>query len=214
VEAFALLEQGPFLAMLGRFDEARELYRQGKEALDELGLEIHAAGASQEYSEIEMLAGDPAAAARQLRSDYDELTRMGERYLLSTIAGELARAHYFDDDLEAALEMTRVAEDLSAEDDIGSQALWRSVRARVLARRGETEAAIELAQEAIEVLEESDVLVRQADALLDLADVLELAGDHEHASKTLGDAAALLERKGNVVALEQVAAVMATADAR
>ena len=48
-----------------------------------------------------------------------------------------------DDD--EAERYTKVAEELAADDDLTSQALWRWVRAHVLARRGETEAALALA---------------------------------------------------------------------
>jgi tetratricopeptide (TPR) repeat protein len=201
----------PLEAMRGDFDRARTHARTARTTLQELGARVLAASTSQETSVVEMLAGNPAEAVRQLQDDYDELTRMGERYLLSTIAGELARAHCLAGDLDAAFEMTRVAEELSAEDDIGSQALWRSVRARVLAHRdGDLTEAIRLASAAVGILSESDVLVRQADALLDLADILRLAGSPEPATKSLDEAAALLERKGNVVSLGHVSAAMAT----
>src|SRR5204862_3323634 len=67
VEAIALTTQGALLAMRADFDEARRVFRRGKEMLEELGLAIAAAGVSQECSDIEMLAGDAAAAAAELR---------------------------------------------------------------------------------------------------------------------------------------------------
>ncbi len=38
VEAFALIEQGPLLAMQGDFEGARRLFRHGRAILEELGL--------------------------------------------------------------------------------------------------------------------------------------------------------------------------------
>src|SRR5207253_3015120 len=77
VEAMALLEQAPLLAMCGRFSEARELFQRGKEIIEDLGLAISAAGASQERFDIEMLAGDPEAAEIELRRACETLERLG-----------------------------------------------------------------------------------------------------------------------------------------
>jgi ATP/maltotriose-dependent transcriptional regulator MalT len=149
-----------------------------------------------------MLAGDPAAAERDLRRDFEALTEMGETYLLSTIAGELARALYAQDRVDGADELRRVAEQFSAPDDVTSQALWRSVRAKVLALRGESGSALVLAREAVALLRTTDALVRQADALVDEAEVLCLLGRSNDVRAPLGEAIQLFERKGNVVALE------------
>jgi len=62
--------------------------------LEEVGCSVVAASTSQQSCRVELLAGDPAAAERELRRDFDELSEMGERYFLSTAAGELARAVY------------------------------------------------------------------------------------------------------------------------
>ena len=43
---------------------------------------------------VEMLAGDPAAAERELRTGMDELERMGEQGVLASVAASLARAVY------------------------------------------------------------------------------------------------------------------------
>ena len=75
-----------------------------------------------------------------------------------------------------AEELTRLAEDLSAADDLTSQALWRSVRAKALAQRGLGRQAEACAREAVDLLRDTDTLVLQADALEDLAEVLALGG--------------------------------------
>ena len=41
---------------------------------------------------VEMLAGDPAAAEREIRPECEMLEGMGETYFLSTMAAMLARA--------------------------------------------------------------------------------------------------------------------------
>ncbi|MGH3058827.1 MAG: AAA family ATPase [Gaiellaceae bacterium] len=187
-------------AMRGEFDRARELCSRGRLMLQDLGLNVVAASRSQDSCTVEMLAGDPAAAERDLRRDFDALTEMGEAYLLSTIAGELARAVHAQGRMEEADELSRIAEQFSAADDVTSQALWRSVRAKVVARRGASDPALELAAEAVGLLRSTDALVRQADALVDEAEVLGLLGQGAAARDRLDEAIRLFERKGNVVA--------------
>lgn len=199
-------------AMQGDFAEARDLYTRARLMLEELGRSVVAASTSQQSCRVELLAGDPPAAERELRRDFEELSEMGERYFLSTAAGELARAVYAGSRYREAEELTRVAEDLSAEDDLTSQALWRSVRAKTLARRGLDGEAETLAREAVELLEGTDALILQADALEDLAEVLALLRS-DGARVSLGEALRRLERKEDVVSVERVRASLQALDA-
>jgi tetratricopeptide (TPR) repeat protein len=202
----------PLEAMNGNFDQARALTRRARKILDELGPSVLAASISQESAVVEMLAGDPITAEDDLRNDLERLAEMGETYLRSTIVGELARALFAQDRLDEAFEATLQAEKLSAEDDIGSQALWRSVRARILSRRGDFQGAIELAEEAIELLRPTDTLVRQADALVDLAEILASAGERGKAESTLDEALGLLDQKGNTIGAQRALATLAAFD--
>jgi class 3 adenylate cyclase/tetratricopeptide (TPR) repeat protein len=190
-------------AMEGDFPEARDLYTRARLMLEELGRSVVAASTSQQSCRVELLARDPAAAEHELRRDYDELSEMGERYFLSTAAGELARAVYAQGRYAEAEELTRVAEELSADDDVTSQALWRSIRAKTLARRGLGAEAEELAREAVALLEGTDALILQADALEDLAEVLALVGS-AGARDALTAALGRLERKDDVVSVGRV----------
>jgi class 3 adenylate cyclase/tetratricopeptide (TPR) repeat protein len=199
-------------AMQGDFSAARDLYTRARLMLEEFGRSVVAASTSQQSCRVELLAGDPAAAERELRRDFDELSEMGERYFLSTAAGELAGAVYAQGRYAEAEELTRVAEELSAEDDLTSQALWRSVRAKTLARRGLDEDAEELAREAVALLEDTDALILQADALEDLAEVLALVRSNG-ARGCLGEALGRLERKDDVVSVERVRASLQALDA-
>jgi tetratricopeptide (TPR) repeat protein len=198
-------------AMQGDFTAARDLYARARLMLEELGRSVVAASTSQQSSLVELLAGDPAAAERELRRDFDELSEMGERYFRSTAAGELARAVYAQGRYAEAEELTRIAEELSADDDVTSQALWRSVRAKALARRRLDGDAQELAREAVELLEGTDALILQADALEDLAEVLMLLGE-PGARRYLSEALDCLERKGDIVSVERVHASLRALD--
>ncbi len=199
----------PLIAMNGDFDRARDLSRRAKLILEDLGPGVLAASTSQESSVVEMLARRPEVAEHQLRTDFQTLTEMGERYLLSTIAGELARAVYAQGRLDEAMDLTRAAEELADEDDVVSQAYWRSVRARVLAHQGKLDEGVALAREAVDILTTTDILARRAEALIDFAEILETAGRAEAARNALDDAIALLDQKEHLVGLERARAALA-----
>ena len=196
-------------AMAGRFEEARALYRRGREIFTQLGGRLLIASTSLDSGRVELLAGDPMAAIAELAPDHDALEQMGERYLRSTIAGLLARAEEEAGLFDAADGHCRTCEELSAPDDVEAQALWRGVRARLLARDGEIAAATERAREAVELTRTTDGLVMQGGALLDLAFVLAFAGDGESAVAAAAEAADLFDRKGNVVGLKAARAIVA-----
>jgi ATP/maltotriose-dependent transcriptional regulator MalT len=197
--------------MHGDFDEARRLYAGAQATLEELGGTVVAASTSLASYGIEMLAGDLLAAERELRRDYAALTDLGERYLLSTVVGELARVLYAQARYDEADSMSREAEALADEDDIASQTLWRSVRAKILARGGSTEEALRLAWEAVELIGRTDAYVMRAETLVDLAEVLRLAERESEADAWLEEAVALLDAKENVVAADGVRALAGSA---
>jgi hypothetical protein len=105
---------------------------------------------------------------------------LGERYLLSSVAGLLA-------DALAALGRPDgprrfiETESLAADDDVEAQTLWRCARANVLATRGELVEAEALAREAVELLEPTDDVLNQINAFACLASVLLLTGSEERA---------------------------------
>ena len=186
-------------AMQGNLEHARALYARGRALLQDMGRSVAASSTSIDSCSVEMLAGDPGGAERELRRDYAELEQMGEKGLLSTIAGELARALYAQGAYDEAHRFTVRAQRLAADEDILSQALWRMVRAKVLAQRGTLPEAQRFARKAVELLQPTGDLISQAEALMDLAEVLERAGEIEEAQAALAGARSLFERKGDVV---------------
>jgi tetratricopeptide (TPR) repeat protein len=167
--------------------------------LEELGVEVLSAATSIDSARTEMLAGDLDAAAAYLRRDYDALTLMGERFLLSTVGGMLARVEYLRDQFSEAESLARVVRELSAPDDIDAQALWRSVLAMVLAREAAIDEALTLAQEAVALRRQTDSPVVLAEALEDFGEVLRFAGRDQEARAQREEALALYERKGDEV---------------
>jgi class 3 adenylate cyclase/tetratricopeptide (TPR) repeat protein len=196
--AIILCVQAHLAAMDGRFDQAREAYTKSREVLDELGWRFHAALTSLDSGAVEMLAGDPVAAERELRMDYETLNEMGERDYMPTTAALLAEALYEQDRFDDAESFARISETFAASEDITSQFLWRCVRAKVAAQRGEP-AAETLVLEARELTEKTEELESQAQVFMDLAEVLELLGRSDEAVPHLREALARYDAKGNVV---------------
>ena len=194
------------LAMRAEFDGARQLSREAQALLADLGPTVVGASTSLEAAWVERLAGDLPAAERELRRDYEALTELGERYFLSTVAGELARILYAQGRPDEADRVSCQAQELADADDIASQTLWRSVQAKVLALKGNCDAALILLGEAVELLKPTDAVLVQAETLVDLGEVLRRAGRGQEADEAIEDAIALFEVKGNLVAAEALRA--------
>jgi DNA-binding SARP family transcriptional activator len=200
VKASALRALAGLRAMEGSFDEARRAAAECKAILDDLGLSVTAASATETYAIVELLAGEPAAAERELRRGYEILERMGETIVTPVLAALLARALYELGQDEDALRATELSEQAAAPDDLSAHVQWRTARAQILARAGSLDEAEAFAREAVALAEQTDFLVVHADALAALAEVLRLGGRPAEADPVLGDALRLYERKGNVVA--------------
>jgi tetratricopeptide (TPR) repeat protein len=194
-------------AMTGRFDVAAELVEESEALLADLEFTIHSV--PEWAALVSMLAGDPADAERRLRSGYARLAEMGEVAHLSTTAALLARALNEQSNDDEALRFTHESEQLSAPDDVVSQIVWRGVRARILASRGDPGEAERLAREAVALAERTDFLADHGDALLDLAYVLR-AGNHIAETRlTSQEALVWYGRKGHVVGAERARSVLA-----
>jgi tetratricopeptide (TPR) repeat protein len=152
---------------------------------------------------VELLARDPAAAARLGTQGCLLLEQAGDKSWLSTAVGMLAEALYELGRLEEADASAARAAELGASDDAITQMLWRQVQAKVLARRDEPDEAERLASEAIAIGAETDMLSALGDAYSDLAEVLTLAHRASDAHAALQQALALYERKGDLVMVER-----------
>ena len=200
-EPAALRALASVRAMEGRFDEARQLAEQARTILEEFGFRLRASWVSETSGAIEMLAGDPVAAERALRAGFDAAVEVGEQGFQATAAALIAHALVEQGRLEESDWFTTLSETSAAQDDIASQVLWRSARARVLAASGTSE-AVPLAREAVALVESTDDVNMHADTLVDLAVVLVAAGGTEEAAKVLDRAIGLYAGKGNIVAAE------------
>ena len=186
-------------AMNGDFETAREMCVRGRAVLRDLGQGVRAASASLDLAAVELLAGDPAAAERELRPDCEMLEKMGETFFLSTMAAMLARAVREQGRDAEARELTGLAERSAAADDIDAQVLWRAVRASILARSGAIEEAEAMARAALDMARQTEVPDLHASALLELATVLGLAGHADAARAALDEAIGIYAAKRDLV---------------
>jgi class 3 adenylate cyclase len=199
LNAFVRLLKSPLHAMSGNFAEGRQLYEEARRGFTEIGATLYSAGMSLQSAVVELLAGDTEAAERELRRDYEALERMGEHYLRSTVAANLALLLCRQGRYQEAATFAAVAEEIAGEDDVESQALWRSAKALILSRGEEGEAAEATARAAVELLRRTDALGQIADALVVQAAVFEELGKLSERGEALDEAASLYALKGNVV---------------
>jgi len=80
------------------------------------------------------------------------------------------------------------------------QPLWRSVRAKILAGRGEATEAERLARESVALADRTDAPNLRARVRMDLAEVLLHSKRRAEAAAELDEAVRLFEEKGNTAA--------------
>jgi class 3 adenylate cyclase/tetratricopeptide (TPR) repeat protein len=190
-------------AMDGCFKEARVLYARGRALAEELGQKQAVASVPLYASQVELLAGNAAAAERELRTGYESLADMGDTGVLSTVAAFLAEALYALGRYDEAERFTRASEEAASPDDVLSQAGWRGVQGKLLARRGKPEEALAIARESVSLATPTDYLDLRGKAAMDLAEVLELTGASGEALPIIEEAVELYEAKQNRVAAGQ-----------
>jgi predicted ATPase len=198
-EAAILRELASLNAIVGRFAVARELLATSNATYADLGLTLQVA-LSDHAAVVEVLAGNPAAAETSMRAAYRALEEMGERHFRSTMAATLGLVILEQGRDEEAEALAEVSARLGATGDLLTQIRWRRVRARVLARRAEIQAAEALAREALAIAEATDFINERADALIDLSHVLEASRRRDEAVSAASGALDLYELKGNAVA--------------
>jgi MalT-like TPR region len=107
------------------------------------------------------------------------------------------------------MELTAEARDAADPDDLSVQVGWRTVRALLLARGGDIPRAKSISAEAVHLAARTDWLSDHAEALLAHGEVLRMAGETEEAARTMREAIAVYERKGNEVGARRGRALLA-----
>jgi tetratricopeptide (TPR) repeat protein len=205
----ALLTLAALRAMEGAADDSRRLFQRAKSIGEEMRLAWAPAWTAESAEEVGLLLGDAEFAERELRTGYEFLEAIGERALRSTIAAHLAEALYRLDRKAEAEHFADLSLELASREDIASQARGRAVKAKLLAAKGDYEAADHLAREAVGLTDDTDDLFQRGQILMALAEVLRLGGRDIEAIPVLRQAAEVSERKGNVVTAQEARARLA-----
>ena len=207
--AFVLCSLARLTAMEGDIERARALIAEARRTREELGPSVLVPLTSFQSSSIEFLAGDPAAAERDLREDYEKLTALGDRFAAPVLGALLARALYEQRRVEEAAELHAEITELADAKDHETQALLFSVRALLLLEAGDAEGATKAASTAVELISVLESLDLHGDCLVVLAKTAAATGGQAAARAPLERALELYTRKGNVVSMERTSAALA-----
>ena len=143
------------------------------------------------------MAGDPEAAERSFRKEYELHRRLGDEGHGSTSAAYLALALCRLGRFDEAEEFATIARTMGAEDDLATQACARSAQALVRSARGEHDEARRLAREAVDLYAGAQSPWFHGNTLMTLAEVSRAAGLPEEAAEAARAALAAYERKGH-----------------
>ena len=203
-----LLVRARFEAMRDCPDDARARISEANALADEHGLHSQLDSSA---GEVELIAGDPAAAESELRASCARLEEIGELGFLSSVVPSLLDALYqLSRDEEALMLAERWRpEFLTVPEDVDAQVGWRRVRAKLLARAGDVDEAESLAREAVAIAAATDYLELRAAAVADLGDVLRLARRARESREATEEAVRLYDAKGNIVLAERLRSLLA-----
>jgi len=194
----------------GRFAEARAGYRRGRSIFTGSGAKFDWAMCAIASGRVELIAGDPAAAERNLSEGYEVLRAMGERGYRATLVTLLAEAVYAQGRFGQAQRLTEEAEALAGADDYPAQARWRATRAKLLARAGQYPAAARLAEEAVTLIPATADPPERAEFLVTKAEVARLAGKLDEAEDSLHQALQFYDDRRAVPLAERTRATLAS----
>jgi class 3 adenylate cyclase/tetratricopeptide (TPR) repeat protein len=206
VDALHLLAR--ISCMQGRVPQARELLEEADaRQRSERGL-LLLVGKYLSMALVELMADEPTAAERVLRAGYQQLTDIGGTGQLPAIIILLARALLMQGRDEEAMKQTEECERSAPRSHRDAQIKWRAIRALLLARRGDVEAAGLLAAEAVALTEDWEQEDSTAEVEADHAHVLRLAGKDDEARQVAERALGRYRRKGNLVGARRVEAFL------
>jgi class 3 adenylate cyclase/tetratricopeptide (TPR) repeat protein len=195
------------LAMGGDFDEARRMFADAAATYEEFGQRFRRATQSFVGAQIELLAGNPTAAERELRASSAAFDEIGAATSAPTHRALLAEIVAGQGRLEEAEELAqRVAAEASPH-DLTAHVLWRCALARSRARGGSAQEAVELATEARELVREAEFPWLAIAVLVAGGEAAAAANDAAGAERLLAEARKVAEAKGAVASLAQLAAV-------
>ena len=178
----------------GELAEGRDLYRRADQLYRELGMKHREAVNWQCWGRSELTAGNFDLAETAFRQSIDAFEKMRDLWFVNAVRAHLAHALCAQgrfDEADAVL-------------DGCAGILATSARARVVAARGDIDAALALAHEALAASSAVDWLEGRAQVLVSLAEVHRAADLRADEAAALRHALALYERKGIKPAAERV----------
>jgi len=198
------------LASCGHYEDARSLLDATVVQVRERGEMTLAASLMQTGWRIETLSGDLAGAERVALAGIEQLEHLGERAWLSTQECQLAETMYALGRFEDAERWATLGLEHGGTDDVLTQTMGLQLRAKLLARRGQSGAALSLAKQADQLARSTQAPLVHGDAALAMAEVLYLAGKLDESEAETRRAVDCYEQKGApacvIHALELVAA--------
>jgi class 3 adenylate cyclase len=203
LEAIGMVMRGCLKGMRGDFSGARADIVPARARLFDMKRMANWAGTAMVAADVELLARNPAAAAEALAGAYEWMSGQSETGYIATVAGLRAAAALDlgreDDALAFADETARIAQ----ADDVEALVRQACVRARVLARRRDHDAAAEALQAAVALAEPTDFLTLREYVAMSRAEVAGLAGNRDEQRAALEEALRLAELKGDVVTAQR-----------
>jgi class 3 adenylate cyclase len=194
VEAYMFHALAHLQARLGEFDTARASSDRYRSFLLDTGQQIGYLRSAELRFDVEMLAGDPAAACAVAEEAYADLLKKGDRW--PYLGAFLAQARFTLGRFEDAVEVA----DVAASSKIAvERALGLGVLARVRARSGDADTSAALIGEAVSIVEQTDFLFDRGTVFLDQSDVLRQFGRPDESRVALERALGEFERKGDLV---------------
>jgi len=209
LESLALGARALYGCWRGEIPAARADVVRSRALQRDFGNELMVHASAMVEASVELEAGDAAAAEAVAREGYEGLARLGEHGFRSTVACFLAEALYRQGQLDEAEQFAAEGGSLATADDFVSQNRSRAIRAKVLAQRGETVLAEELAREAVEIVARTDSYGEHGEALLHQAEVLRLGRKPDESRAAVEAALPLFERKGATSSAERARSILA-----
>jgi DNA-binding SARP family transcriptional activator len=199
MQAVVLSSLSGLEAMADRLDDARDSHRRARAIYEQLNLGFFIAALSAISGPVDLLAGDPEAAERELRLGIELLAGRANEDAVAYRSALLALTLLAQGRRDAAADALRVAQPLKI--------MTRITHGLATARVHDD---VPAARYAVDVAASTEALNLQADAQATLADLLD-ARDREEAAYRRRLALRLYEQKGNVIAAHGLRAPQAPA---
>jgi class 3 adenylate cyclase/tetratricopeptide (TPR) repeat protein len=192
-------------AMIGRHDIAGAHAAESVRALLEMGQPQSAVNAQGDRCWVLRLAGDLPGAEAAIREGYATALAGDDKTQVSWAATRFAQVLAEQGRLDEAEPLLDVALVVPV---VMNRTRVKGIRARILASRGQAEAARALVVELVEALAAMEVPNVRTDGYVDAAEALSLLGDHAGAIDHAREALELAHAKGNLSRAAQVQALI------